>query len=80
MSKLFSGALRIATVAVIGGLVVVEGQRTGWPPKLYALVLVGIAVASLATTLPILVKDVMVGRSRSRQGFRDPRGSEIVSG
>jgi hypothetical protein len=40
MSKLFLRALRIAAIAVIGGLVVVEGQRTGWPPKLYALVLV----------------------------------------
>jgi hypothetical protein len=37
MSKLFLRALRIATVAVIGGFIVVEGQRTGWPPKLYAL-------------------------------------------
>ena len=62
MSKLFLRALRIAAIAVIGGLVVVEGQRTGWPPKLYALVLVTIVVAFLATTLPSVLQDLMAGR------------------
>ena len=64
MSKLFLRTLRIAAIAVIGGLVVVEGQRTGWPPKLYALVLVTIVVAFLATTLPSVLQDLMAGRSR----------------
>jgi len=60
--------LRIGTVAVITGLVVVAGQRTGWPLKLYALVLVGIACAVLATTLPFIVK-VLTGRVPGRSEF-----------
>ena len=69
MSKRFLRALRIATVAVIGGLIVVEGQRTGWPPKLYALVLVAIAIAFLATTLPSVLQDLMAGRFPRKQAF-----------
>jgi hypothetical protein len=69
MSKRFLRALRIATVAVIGGLIVVEGQRTGWPPKLYALVLVAIAIAFLATTLPTVLQDLMAGRFPRKQAF-----------
>jgi hypothetical protein len=81
MSKLFLRALRIATVAVIGGLIVVEGQRTGWPPKLYALVLVAIAIAFLATTLPYVLQDLMAGRLPRKQAFsRDENQPEQALG
>src|SRR5215204_5586604 len=76
MSKLFLRALRIAAIAVIGGLVVVEGQRTAWPPKLYALVLVTIVVAFLATTLPCVLQDLMAGRFPRKLAFSEENQPE----
>ena len=80
MSKLFLRALRIAAIAVIGGLVVVEGQRTGWPPKLYALVLVGTGVAFLATTLPSVLQDLMAGRFPRKLAFSEENQPEQALG
>jgi hypothetical protein len=80
MSKLFLRALRIAAIAVIGGLVVVEGQSTGWPPKLYALVLVTIVVAFVATTLPSVLQDLMAGRFPRKQAFSDDNQPEQALG
>jgi hypothetical protein len=64
MLQLFWRALQITVVVIVAAVVITEGQRTEWPPKLFAAVLATIAVTFLLNTLSLVIRETRVLRHR----------------
>jgi hypothetical protein len=64
MLQLFWRALQITVVVLVAAVVITEGQRTEWPPKLFAAVLAMIAVTFILNTLSLVIRETRVLRHR----------------